>query len=290
MYKKYICGIFICKAPRKYLQRLIQVNENRRMSKLLLMTVKRLLGIALIVSISGLTYQSEHSDQIAEYCAAFHQIQLDIRDGAVTPDSARRAFRAVMIGLRGAYQRDSCPSIDSSYFVFPIRSYTPRETIGARGRGYRGNGFDLFDMDVTGSHPAHDLFVRDKDQDNLDDRTWKPVDVLAFTSGVVVATETGWKYDSEFRGGNWIWIYDPCLDGLFYYAHNNIVEVQPGQWVQAGHKIAEMGRSGYNAYKTRSPTHLHLMYLQLDSYGMPEPYNTYEWLLQATLKEGLENQ
>ena len=46
--------------------------------------------------------------------------------------------------------------------------------------GYRSDGFDLFDMDVKGSHPAHDLFVYDKNQDNLDDRTWKPVEVLAY--------------------------------------------------------------------------------------------------------------
>ncbi|MCE6988187.1 M23 family metallopeptidase [Dyadobacter sp. CY323] len=252
------------------------------------MTVKRVAGIVLIAFISGLTNQSDRSDEIAESCAAFNQIQTDIRDGMISPDSARNAFRSVMHRLRAAIKTDSCPAIDSSYFVFPVRGYLPKESIGSRGRGYRPNGFDLFDMNVSGSHPAHDLFVRDKDQDNLDDRTWKPVDVLAFTSGIVLATETGWKYDSEYRGGNWIWVYDPCLDGLFYYAHNNIVEVQPGQWIKAGDKIAEMGRSGFNAYKKRSPTHVHLMYLQLDSYGLPVPYNTYDWMLQSALTEGLD--
>ncbi|TLU98923.1 M23 family metallopeptidase [Dyadobacter luticola] len=252
------------------------------------MTLKRFAGIILILSIAGMTWQSDPLSKIPEYCATFNQIQIDIRDNVISPDSARAAFRAVMRDFRTAFKRDSCHAIDSSYFVYPVRGYLPRESVGSRGRGYRAEGFDLFDNNAKGSHPAHDLFVRDKDQDNLDDRTWKPVDVLAFTSGVVVATETGWKYDSEFRGGNWIWIYDPCLDGLFYYAHNNVVEVQPGQWVEAGHKIAEMGRSGYNAYKKRSPTHVHLMFLQLDSYGMPEPYNTYDWLLQSQVKEGLD--
>lgn len=252
------------------------------------MTVKRVVGMILIVCISGLTNQSESSDKIAGYCAVFHQIQMDIRDNVITPDSARAAFGAVMRSLRAEFRRDTCRVVDSSYFVYPVKCYTPQESIGAKGRGYRPDGFDLFDMNAKGSHPAHDLFVRDKDQDMLDDRTWKPIDVLAFTSGIVLATETGWRYDSEFRGGNWIWIYDPCLDGLFYYAHNNIVEVQPGQWVNAGDKISEMGRSGYNAYQKRSPTHLHLMYLQLDADGLPTPVNTYNWMRQAIVKDGME--
>jgi hypothetical protein len=93
------------------------------------------------------------------------------------------------------------------------------------------------------------------------------------SSGLVLAIETAWKPGSDYRGGNWIWVYDPTLHGLFYYAHNSEVHVVPGQWVQAGQKLAEMGRTGFNAYKTRSPTHLHL----------PQPLNTYEWLLTAKL-------
>ena len=251
------------------------------------MTVKRFAGIVLILCISGWVNDTGSSDQIAGYCTTFQQIQVDIRDGAISPDSARNAFSALMQDLKSHFKSDTCRAIDSSYFVYPVKNYTARQSVGGRGRGYRDKGFDLFDREVQGSHPAHDLFVQDKDQDNLDDRTWKAVDVLAFTSGVVLATETGWKYDSEYRGGNWIWIYDPCLDGLFYYAHNNIVEVQPGQWVTAGNKIAEMGRSGYNAYQKRSPTHLHLMYLQLEEDGLPIPYNTYEWLLMAKVKQSL---
>jgi hypothetical protein len=260
------------------------------MVKVLLMTVKRIVGIALIIGISGWNSDRESVDKISELCASFHQIQIDIRDCVITPDSARSAFRTVMKELRSIYKRDSCRTIDSSYFVYPVKGYTPRESIGGKGTGYQAEGFDLFDMNVKGSHPAHDLFIRDKDQDNIDDRTWKPVDILAFTSGLVLATETNWKYDSDLRGGNWIWIYEPCLDGLFYYAHSNIVQVQPGQWVNAGDKISEMGRSGFNAYKKRSPTHLHLMYLQLNADAFPEPYDTYDWMSNATIKDSLDSQ
>lgn len=252
---------------------------------IVLMTVKRFAGIILICCVSGWVQKGRNNSEIWGYCNTFRQIQIDIRDYVITPDSAKTAFQAVIRDLRLAYDRDSCLAVDSSYFVFPVQGYFPRESIGGRGRGYRPNGLDLFDMNAKGSHPAHDIFIRDRNQDNLDDRTWEPVNVLAFTAGLVLATETSWKYDSELRGGNWIWIYDPCLDMLFFYAHNNIVSVKAGQWVNAGDKIAEMGRSGFNAYKQRSPTHLHLMSLKLTEQALPEPYNTYEWMLEARIKE-----
>jgi peptidoglycan LD-endopeptidase LytH len=167
-------------------------------------------------------------------------------------------------------------------FVFPIRGYGPTAIGGTHGEGYLDRGFDLFDYKVRGSHPAQDIFIADRNQDCLDDRTGRPVDVLAMRPGLVLAIETDWKPGSEYRGGNWIWVYDPALNGLFYYAHNRVVKVSPGQWVQSGDKISEMGRTGFNAYKSRSPTHLHLMYLQLRANGMPLPNNTYGWLLAAS--------
>jgi len=254
--------------------------------ELVLMTVKRFVGIVLILAISGWTNKEKISeDKIISYAATFRQIQMDIRVCAISPDSARIAFQQVMRDIKAVYHKDSCRTIDTAYFVYPIKCYLPSESIGGKGLGFNSEGFDLFDMEAKGSHPAHDLFVHDKNQDNIDDRTWRPIDVLAFTSGVVLATETSWKYNSELRGGNWIWIYDPCLDGLFYYAHNNIVNVQPGQWVNAGDKISEMGRTGFNAYKKRSPTHLHLMFLKLNDQDLPEPANPLDWLIKASIKD-----
>ncbi len=225
------------------------------------------------------------------YCQQFQSLYTHIREQRISPDSARLQFSAIMRGLQTRFrsqesfpndslQRDSLRRADG-YFTFPVRGYTTSAIGGTHGEGFRGKGFDLFDYNVRGSHPAQDIFIVDRNQNNLDDRSGQPVDVLAMSSGLVLAIETDWKPGSEYRGGNWIWVYDPNLHGLFYYAHNNVVTVHPGQWVQTGEKLGEMGRSGFNAYKTRSPTHLHLMYLQIQPDGLPAPLNTYEWLLTA---------
>jgi hypothetical protein len=224
-------------------------------------------------------------EQILQLSQQFQQVYDGISQQILTPDSATRAFQQVMLGLRAAVSRDSCRVGEADRFVYPLRGQLQRYTIGSRGRGYRANGFDLFDTEVRGSHPAHDLFIRDGDQDNLEDRLGEPVDVLAFTSGVVLAVETEWGPASQMRGGNYIWIYDPCREGLFYYAHNKCVTVAPGQWVKAGEKIAEVGRTGYNAFKERSPTHLHLMFLRITPEGLPKPENTYIWLTGAEVKQ-----
>ncbi|GAB4022866.1 M23 family metallopeptidase [Spirosoma koreense] len=245
----------------------------------------------LNVASSQVVVSTDSVPSLYSYCQRFQTLYTQIRVQSITPDSARKQFSSIMNGLHErfrsaeSYPQDSLLS-DSlcrtgQYFTFPLRGYTSSAIGGTHGEGYRGNGFDLFDYNVRGSHPAQDIFIRDRNQDYLDDRTGQPVDILAMSSGLVIGIETAWKPGSEYRGGNWIWVYDPIFHGLFYYAHNSQVNVTPGQWVQTGQKLAEMGRSGYNAYKTRSPTHLHLMYLQIQPDGLPVPINPYTWLLSA---------
>ena len=262
----------------------------------------RVAGIAGALLVGALNVASSqvvvnHSDEpeLYTYCQQFQALYTQIREQRITPDSARMQFSAIMRGLRTRFRSAQSYRTDSlqrdslrrtgRYFSFPIRGYSTSAIGGTHGEGYRGKGFDLFDYTVRGSHPAQDIFVADRDQNCIDDRTGQPIDILAMSSGLVVGIETSWQPGSDYRGGNWIWVYDPNLNGLFYYAHNNQVDVMPGQWVQAGQKLGEMGRSGFNAYKTRSPTHLHLMYLQIQPDGLPVPLNTYEWLLTARLSK-----
>jgi len=250
-------------------------------------------GLANTASSQHVYFSGDDAPRVDSLCLQFQQLYSQIREETIEPDSARRVFRSIMTGLRGRFAMARPLRLDSAaraafvgrfgYFTFPLRGYGPDAVGGVRGNGYRAVGFDLFDYRVRGSHPAQDIFTRDRNQDSVDDQTGLPTDVLAMTNGVVIGIETSWTPGQEYRGGNWVWVYDPILDGLFYYAHNNAVLVKPGDWVQTGQKIAEVGRTGYNAYKTRSPTHLHLMYLQLRPDGLPEPRNTYRWLLGARM-------
>ncbi len=239
---------------------------------------------------SSLTPKSAHTRPADEtrlsYSVRFDKLYADIAGELISPDSASLVFQHLIADIRASFKDGvSCETIvDSTYFIYPLRGYTAVASVGGRGRGYRPKGFDLFDNRVRGSHPAHDLFIKDRDHDNIDDVKCLPVDVLAFTHGLVLSVESDWESDTLRRGGNFVWIYDPCLDGLFYYAHNSCITVEPGQWVFAGQKIGEVGRTGFNARRDRSPTHLHLMFLKLTPEGLPLPFNTYDWLKQSAMR------
>jgi len=77
-------------------------------------------------------------------------------------------------------------------------------------------------------------------------------------------------------------IFDPASNALIYYAHNSKVLVEAGDIVKPGDVIAEVGRTGLNAYRKRSPTHLHITYLQFVN-NLPVPKNIYSELLASKL-------
>lgn len=210
----------------------------------------------------------------------YKQLLVDIREYKLSPQAARERFQEMMHILKKAHPAARYDSTDVQ-LCFPLMGFDFR-AVGGRGSGYIPRGYDLFDQSKKGSHPAHDIFMKDKDQDCRDDRTGDYVAVLSTTDGVVIATENGWQAGSEYRGGNYIWIYDTTNGGLWYYAHQREIYVKTGQVVRAGQKIALVGRTGFNAAMPRSDTHLHMTYLRIDEDGNPFPVNTYGWLKNAT--------
>ena len=210
----------------------------------------------------------------------YKQLLVDIREYKLTPAQAREQFQDMMLVLKKAFPTARYDSARVS-ICFPLLGFNYR-AIGGRGSGYIPRGYDLFDQAKKGSHPAHDIFMKDRNQDSRDDRTGDYVSVLSVSNGVVIATENDWQTGSEYRGGNYIWIYDTTTGGLWYYAHQREIYVKTGQTVRAGQKIALVGRTGFNAAMPRSDTHLHLTYLRIDADGNPFPVNTYGWLKNAT--------
>lgn len=210
----------------------------------------------------------------------YKQLLVDIREYKLSPQQARERFQEMMMILKKAHPTARYDSTQVQ-ICFPLMGFDFR-AVGGRGSGYIPRGYDLFDQTKKGSHPAHDIFMKDKDQDCRDDRTGDYVPVLSTSDGIVIATENGWHAGSEYRGGNYIWIYDTATGGLWYYAHQREIYVKTGQTVRAGQKIALVGRTGFNAAMPRSDTHLHMTYLRIDEEGNPFPVNTYGWLKNAT--------
>lgn len=210
----------------------------------------------------------------------YKQLLVDIREYKLTPEEARERFQDMMFVFKKAFPTTHYDSTQVN-ICFPLMGFDFR-AVGGYGRGYIPKGYDLFDQTKKGSHPAHDIFMKDKNQDCKDDRTEDYVAVLSVSDGVVIGTENDWQADSEYRGGNYIWVYDTTTGGLWYYAHQREIYVKTGQIVRAGQKIALVGRTGFNAAKPRSDTHLHLTYLRIDEEGNPFPVNTYGWLQNAT--------
>jgi murein DD-endopeptidase MepM/ murein hydrolase activator NlpD len=175
-------------------------------------------------------------------------------------------------------------NISEEQWVFPVKGYTSSVIGGRGGSGYVVSNFDFFDLN-TGGHPAHDIFINDGNQDNLDDATDKPVEILSMTGGIVVETRKNWTPEmSDIKGGNIVYVYDANSNGFFYYAHLQDVHVNVGDIVYPATVLGTMGRTGRNAYPSRSPTHLHIMYVKAYD-GDLRPVNVYSYLLSAKTVE-----
>lgn len=167
-------------------------------------------------------------------------------------------------------------------WVFPVRGYNSSAIGGINGSGFNPYGFSFYDLN-SGGHPAHDIFINDKDQDCNDDATGKQIDILSMSSGMVVETRTDWTIEMmDLKGGNIVYVYDNYSNGFFYYAHLKEVLVKVGDFVKPGTVLGTMGRTGKNAYPKRSPTHLHIMYVRSND-GDLIPENIYNMLLEAKM-------
>lgn len=219
-------------------------------------------------------------DSIVNVCPEFDELNSMVRDGEISKQDAIEQMKILIPKIRKYFSDKNGKEYTSEEWIFPVRGYSYSAIGGTNGSGYNSKGYDYFDGNRHGGHPAHDIFINDRNQDDIDDYTGEAVDVLSMSSGVVVALEKEWTPGSGLRGGKYIWIYDTYTDALFYYAHNRKVVVDVGDIVKPGDKIAEVGRSGLNAYKKRSPTHLHFSYMPVKD-GVVKPANPYEDLLNS---------
>ena len=192
----------------------------------------------------------------------WQQFERRIKEDAVSPEEGRSEVAC------WAGQLDRCfpPQGYSRDIHFPVEGYGPRQIGGRRGEAYHAKSYAFVGERRRRGHPAQDIFVYDGNQDDLDDRTGKPVNILALADGVVLSMFCEWTPEPAVpgngRGGNYIWIYHPGLKLFSYYAHLKDIYVNVGDRVGGAGRIATLGRTGTRAYAERSPTHLHLMLLR----------------------------
>jgi len=234
--------------------------------------MRSILFITIFLTISATAF----SQDAASVCIKINALNAAVTNGTIKKSDAAKQFKQLITSLK-----DNRRVLMNNHWIFPLQGYNYRAIGGTNGNGYSDKGYNYLEGNRHLAHPAHDIFINDKNQDGYDDRTQQPVNVLAVDTGIVIACTNEWDPSSNLRGGKYIWIYHPQLDIITYYAHNRAIFVKPGDWVKQGQKIAEVGRTGYNAYKKRSPTHLHFSAFHIIN-GLPVPYNCYAQLKIAS--------
>ena len=214
----------------------------------------------------------------ADPAQEWHLLYIKIRDRLISKEEARTKLKGLEVMLKDFCLKNS-DGEKNDRLLFPVKGYTPNAIGGKGGSGYQMQGYDFFDGNDHRGHPGHDIFIRDKNQDGLDDVTGKPVEVLSASPGIVVSVNLDWKPSSLIRGGNYIWIYEPVKNRYLYYAHLSEIFVRIGQIVSKGDRLGTVGRTGVKAYPKSSPTHLHFV-VQESINGYPKPTNPYMKLLK----------
>lgn len=233
--------------------------------------------ILVIGTIDSASFCIQEDTTLLSLCEQWNNLYLHLLYGT----SDRMETSNQIKSLTGTIKSRMPVSTDSIVY-FPLEGYGIQD-IGGNGSGFQPRGYYFNEGNDHRGHPAHDIFIRDADLDCLDDNTFKPVYVLAMAGGIVLSVKDDWRSGDTLRGGNYILIYNGFKNRYYYYAHNRDVLVKVGDIIGAGTRIATVGRTGVNAYKKRSPTHLHLMVLQITG-EKPEPYNFYKDLKKAVFK------
>ena len=202
-----------------------------------------------------------------------------IRDRLISKQEAQEKLKMLEASLK-LFCSGTTNLEQNDRLCFPLKGYGPSAIGGKEGNGYQSLGYDFFDGNQHRGHPGHDIFIRDKNQDGLDDRTGRPVEVVAVAPGIVVSINLNWEPSSSIRGGNYIWIFEPARSRYYYYAHLNEIFINVGQVVSKGESLGTVGRTGLNAYPKRSPTHLHFAVHQSKD-GYPKPINPFKELVKS---------
>lgn len=165
------------------------------------------------------------------------------------------------------FKTHGVPTTKRDQWAFPMSGWTS-VTYRDKGKDYRDEKFDYFQGGESKGHPAHDIFILDKDNDGIEDSVKTKIFATSMVNGIVVGVHSVWKVGDFYRSGNYVKVFDPESEALFYYSHLDSVFVVPGQLVKAGDPVGYVGRTGRKAINGR--THVHIAYYKIED-GEPIP-------------------
>ncbi|MBV6480091.1 MAG: hypothetical protein HGGPFJEG_02925 [Ignavibacteria bacterium] len=241
----------------------------------------KIIFVFLNVFIMSSTVLSQY-DKLFLACNQWNMLDEKIKTGTIEKEEALDLLKKYEVEILKAVKDTKFPMVSRNDWEFPLKKFT-KITYRDGGNDYKLKDYDYFQGSNSKGHPAHDIFILDDNKDLLDDSTLKPVDVVSMSSGYIVAIDTSWRPGSRLRGGLYVKVYDIINRGIFYYSHLSKVTVRPGDMMNAGDKIGEVGRTGRKAILKDGKTHLHISFLKSVN-GYPTPEDIIEDLRKSELK------
>lgn len=208
----------------------------------------------------------------------WHKTDQLIRDRKIDEDAAMDSIKMYVKLGKAEFKTYGIAGTKRSDWVFPMSDFT-WYSYRTGGKDYKDEFFSYFQGGEFKGHPAHDIFILDIDTNSFEDSTGRQVPAIAMVNGIVISTYNTWFRADYLRSGNYIKLFDPESEAIFYYSHLDSVFVKPGELVKAGDKIGYIGRTGRKAIKGK--THIHIAYYKIDEEGDPVPEDILNDLYRA---------
>lgn len=197
----------------------------------------------------------------------WHKTDLLIRDRKIDKDDAIDSIGYFVTQAVKEFKSSGLEPTKKDSWVYPLTGWT-KVSYRTGGLDYKDERFDYFQGGEYKGHPAHDIFIPDKDSNGIEDSTGEKVTAVSMVNGVVISLYDDWQAGDFLRSGNYIKIFDPQTEAIFYYSHLDTVLVNVGDYVRAGGPVAIVGRTGRKAIHGK--THLHIAYYKIVE-GYPRP-------------------
>jgi murein DD-endopeptidase MepM/ murein hydrolase activator NlpD len=240
------------------------------------MNKRYILFLMIIIAGINITY----SQALTVY-DRWHKTDQLIRDRKIDAGDAEDSIALYVKLAKDDFRTLGIPATKRADWVFPMSGWTS-VSYRSGGKDYKDARFDYFQGGEFKDHPANDIFFPDKDSNTYEDSTGEKVYAAAMVTGIVISKYSTWFKQDYLRSGNYVKLFDPETEAIFYYSHLDTVFVEIGQLLTAGEPLGFVGRTGRKAIKGK--THVHIAYYKIDD-GHPVPEEIIQDLYKAEKRE-----